>query len=293
MSYPTILAMINELCATAFMMGALGAELRLRQGGAAGDPEIRNILKDAIGALSLGNIDALEPSQRAVIVAQLTYALQEALDLIREPERPAGWAYQDATILQDRGRGSRAMAHIIADLARQRPKFAALLEREPRFLDIGTGVAFIAIEAAKLWPKMRITGIDIWDPALKLAETNIAGEGLQDRIALRRQSVAEIDDESAFDLIWMPSMFLPLKVIELALPRVVRALSSGGMLILGTYAPALGPFGRFASRLLTVRSGGHPWDQSEMKDRLVPLGLVDIEPVVLTSTTHGVLARKS
>jgi hypothetical protein len=41
-----------------------------------------------------------------------------------------------------------------------------------------------------------------------------------------------------------------------------------------------------------VRSGGHPWDQEEMAERLLRLGLVDIEPVTLTSATYGVLARK-
>ncbi|HWE76752.1 MAG TPA: class I SAM-dependent methyltransferase [Stellaceae bacterium] len=292
MSYPSILAKMNELCATAFMMGALGAELRLQQEGVAGDTQIRAVLKDAVGALGLDGIDALEPAQRAVVIGQLTYALQEALDLIREPQRAAGWAYQDAAILQDRGRGSRAMGQVIAGLARQYPPLAAVLDAGPRFLDIGTGVAFIAIEAAKLWPKMKVTGIDIWEPALKLAASNIANEGVGDRVTLRRQSVAELDDEEAFDLVWMPSMFLPLPVIEAALPRVVRALARGGALILGTYAPPPGPFGRFTSKLLTVRSGGHAWDQEEMTARLRQLDLVDIEPVMLTSTTHGVLARK-
>ena len=258
MSYPSIQAKMNELCATAFMMGALGAELRLQQEGAAGDAQIRAVLKDAVGAIGVDGIEALEPPQRAVVIGQLTYALQEALDLIREPQRAAGWSYEDATILQDRGRGSRAMGQVIASLAQRRPPLAALLEAGPRFLDIGTGVAFIAIEAAKRWPKMQVTGIDIWEPALKLAESNIAAEGVGDRVRLRRQSVAEIDDEAAFDLVWMPSMFLPLPVIEAALPRVVRALAPGGMLILGTYAPPPGPFGRFASKLLTVRSGGIP-----------------------------------
>lgn len=184
------------------------------------------------------------------------------------------------------------MGQVIAGLAQRRPALAAVLEAEPRFLDIGTGVAFIAIEAAKLWPTMKVTGIDIWEPALKLAESNIAAEGVGDRVSLRRQSVAELDEEEAFDLVWMPSMFLPLSVIERALPRVVRALAPGGSLILGTYAPPPGPFGRFTSKLLTVRSGGYPWDQEEMTAHLRRLDLVDIEPVMLTSTTYGVLARK-
>jgi cyclopropane fatty-acyl-phospholipid synthase-like methyltransferase len=62
---------------------------------------------------------------------------------------------------------------------------AALL-RDCRFLDIGTGVGWLAIEAAKTWPGMRVVGLDIWEPSLQLAATNISAEGLTDRVTLRR-----------------------------------------------------------------------------------------------------------
>ncbi len=291
MSYQPLLAKVLELADTVKLIGALGAELRLRQMNVSGDPRVRAALKEMVATLGPDMLEGVDPSQLAVVIGQISYNLQEALDLMREPERAPGWSYDDPAILQDRGRGSAAMAGIFNNLARTRPALAAVLTGERCLLDIGTGVAWIAIAAAKAWPGMRVVGIDIWGPALTLAESNIAAEGMQHRITLRRQSVAEIEDEKAFDLVWMPSMFLPRDVVNAALPRVVKAMRPGGMLVFGMYAAAPGPHGEAAAKLLTVRSGGYPWAQDEFQAKLEALGLQNIEFVMLTGTTRGVLAR--
>jgi 2-polyprenyl-3-methyl-5-hydroxy-6-metoxy-1,4-benzoquinol methylase len=200
-------------------MGVLGAELRLRQMGKEGHPRVREALRAVLDSLEPGLLDGLEPGQVAAIIGRLTYGLQDALDLIREPERAPGWAYTDPAVLQERGRGSRAVVRNIANLARQRPALAATLSNA-KFLDVGTGVGWLAIEAAKTWPEMQIIGLDIWEPSLELARTNIAAEGMQNRITLRRQSVTDIEDEATFDIIWMPGPFLPREAVNSALPRV-------------------------------------------------------------------------
>jgi len=277
MSYSALLAKAHELEAAAQTMGALGAELRLRQTGQDGDPRVRGALQAVVKNLEPGLLDGLEPDQIAAIIGHVTYALQEALDLIREPERAPGWGYKDPAILQERGRGSRAAARNFANLARQRPALAALLG-DCRFLDIGTGVGWLAIETAKTWPGMRVVGLDIWEPSLQLAAANIAAEGLQERITLRRQSVTEIDDEAAFDLVWLPSPFLPRDVVDSALPRVVHALAPGGFLLFGMFvSPRPGPLSHALTDLLTIRSGGHPWRSGEAEERLRAVGLRDVE----------------
>jgi SAM-dependent methyltransferase len=153
----------------------------------------------------------------------------------------------------------------------------AILLENCRFLDIGTGVGWLAIEAAKTWPGMQVVGIDIWEPSLQLAATNVAAEGMQDRITLRRQSVAEIDDEAAFDLIWLSSPFLSRVIVDRALPRVVRALAPGGFLVFGIFASRPGPLNQALTDLLTIRSGGHPWRSEEVEERLRALGLRNVE----------------
>ena len=137
-------------------MGALGAELRLRQSGKDGDPRLRSALRAVADKFGPEQIDALAPGQIATIVGQLTYALQEALDLIREPDRAPGWTYEDPSVLQERGRGSRAGARNFETIARQRPALATVLDGNTKFLDVGTGTGWLAIECAKIWPRMQI-----------------------------------------------------------------------------------------------------------------------------------------
>ena len=91
MGYPELLAKTHGLAAAAQTMGVLGAVLRLRQMGQDGHPRVRGALQAVLRNLEPGLLDGLEPGQMAAIVGHLTYALQEALDLIREPERSPGW----------------------------------------------------------------------------------------------------------------------------------------------------------------------------------------------------------
>jgi SAM-dependent methyltransferase len=277
MSFEALFTRVRDLVATAQLMGVLGAELRLRQSGNEGHPRVREAFKKIIDSVEPGLLDGLEPAQAAVIVGQLTYGLQEALDLIADPARPPGWSYTDPAVLQERGRGSRRVPHLIAQAARERPVLASVLRGERDFLDIGIGVGWLSIEAAKIWPAMRVVGLDVWEPSLKLAETNIAAENMQDRIVLRRQGITEIEDEHAFDLIWLPSMFLPREIIDEVMRRIMRALKPDGMLVFGMFAPGAGPLGQKLTDLLTVRSGGHPWTGAEAQDLLRSAGLADVE----------------
>lgn len=293
MDYRQLYAKTQELAATAQVIGALGAELRLRQTGREGDPRVRGALRAIVTELAgPGAIDGLEPGQMATIVGQLTYALQEALDLMRDPERAPGWTYIDPVILQERGRGSRAGATNFRNMAETRPALRAILEDDCRFLDVGIGAAWLSIQAAQYWPRMRIVGLDILEPALTLAEANIAEHGLHERIALRRQSITELDDEAAYNLAWLPSMFLPVEAVDEALPRVARALVPGGMLVLGMFAAAPGPHGATVRDLLTIRSGGHPWGIPEIEARLTGAGFRDLEFVNAGSTTCVMLATR-
>jgi 2-polyprenyl-3-methyl-5-hydroxy-6-metoxy-1,4-benzoquinol methylase len=292
MSFPIFYAKVRELAATAQAMGAVGAELRLRQSGIDGDPRVRKALQAVANKFGPDLIDGLAPAQIDTVVGQLTYALQEALDLIREPAREPGWTYEDPTVLQQRGRGSRAGARNFETIARRRPAFAAVLEGNCRFLDVGTGTGWLAIECAKIWPRMQIVGIDIWEPALKLAKSNISDEGLEKRITLREQDVGDLSEDRAFNFIWVASMFLPITIIDSVIARVVQALIPGGFVVFGMFAAAPGPYGEAVRNLLTVRSGGYPWQPEEIGDRLRSAGLQDVEFVDSASTTCVMIGRR-
>jgi precorrin-6B methylase 2 len=273
-------------------MGALGAELRLRQKGEDGDPRIRDAMKSVLENLEPGLFDGVEPNQAASVSSRLNFALQDALEFMNDPDRAPGWGYTDPKVLQERGRDSAFVARNIASLGQERPALESALS-EGEFLDVGTGVGWLAIEAAKLWPNMRIVGLDIWEPALKLAEANISAEGLQDRITLRRQSVSEIDDDAAFNVIWLPAGFLPQHVVNDALPRLNLALKPGGFLVCGGLAPSSESLSQSLSDLQIIRQGGHPWRVEEITERLNGTGFEDIEYVKgERGNTSRVLARR-
>jgi hypothetical protein len=115
---------------------------------------------------------------------------------------------------------------------------------------------------------------------------------MQNRITLRRQSVTDIEDEAAFDIIWMPGPFLPRKVVNSALPRMVRALTPAGFLLFGMFASRPNPLSQALSELSTIRSGGHPWQFDELKEQLGAVGLRDIEHAADDDLANMVIAKR-
>src|SRR5206468_2176457 len=101
------------------------------------------------------------------------------------------------------------------------------------FLDVGTGVGLLAVAAAGTWPDATVVGIDTWDASLEGAHANVESANLGDRITLRKQDVAEVDDVDAFDCVWVPTFFLTEAILEDALPKLVNATRPGGWIVLG------------------------------------------------------------
>ena len=127
---------------------------------------------------------------------------------------------------------------------------------------------------------------------MKLAKGNIAAEGLQDRITLRRQNVTELDDDKAFDFAFVPSMFFPIELLDHAVARVIQALVPGGFLVCRYCCTGAGPHGAAVRDLLTIRCGGHPWQLEEIGSRLRLAGLQDVEFINSGSTICVMLGRR-
>jgi predicted RNA methylase len=97
-----------------------------------------------------------------------------------------------------------------------------------RFLDIGTGSGWLAIEAALSWPALRVVGVDPWEPALVLARRNLAQSGVAERVELRAQHVELLMDEAAFTVAWLPGPFIAAEIADRVLDRLRCALALGG-----------------------------------------------------------------
>jgi SAM-dependent methyltransferase len=174
-------------------------------------------------------------------------------------------------------------------LAAERPTLDAALRG--RFLDVGTGVGAIALEAAAQFPSLRVVGLDIWEPALALARANVAGSPHAERIAIRAQDVTSLDEVAAYTLAWLPAPFLTRAVAQAALDRLVAALVPGGYLVVGLYIPPADAVGAALANLRLVRSGGHLWESEAMEEELRSRGLTGVETCAGPHSVTFVMGR--
>src|SRR5262249_1283291 len=162
----------------------------LAQAGDQANSDVAAALRAVSSAAGLPDPSQLAPPQREMVAGVVRMCLHQAQDLVDDPGRPSGWTFTDPAILGGCGRGSSMVPGVPAARV---PELAGITS----FLDVGTGVGLLAIAAARTWPDAAITGIDIWDPALRIAAENVNAAGLGDRITLRHENVASLDDRDS------------------------------------------------------------------------------------------------
>lgn len=71
-----------------------------------------------------------------------------------------------------------------------------------KILDVGSGPGHLAVEIARLLPETEIVGLDLSASMIEIAEENVAGQGVSDRVAFRQGDAAEIPFvDCAFDFV--------------------------------------------------------------------------------------------
>ena len=263
------MALTNRLLTDADALAALTARLRLAEANESADPAVRAQLDrvaDVLGARE--HYDALEPGERAMVIAFSRSYLRQALDLVEDPTREPGWSYADPVLLQAQGSASTAVARLFAAAGLGAPGI--------RILDVGTGVAGLAIAFCGTYPDSTVVGVDPWEPALEIARRNIADAGLEGRITLLQRTVQELDDADGFDLAWLPSFFIPEAVLDEALARIHELLRHGGRLVIGTRQGEADSLEAVVDDLRTIRSGGSAVGPEDARDRLERAGFNDV-----------------
>ena len=122
-----------------------------------------------------------------------------------------------------------------------------------------------------------MVGVDPWEPALTLARQNLAQRGVAERVELRLQRAAEVEETATFTLAWLPEPFIAAEIVDRMLERVRDALAPAGWLIFGLNPPPHGPLAEALTSLRIVRSGGHPWTSKEVEKKLQAHGFEQIE----------------
>lgn len=256
----------------------------------AGAPE-RTAVLEAAGLVERDGADAdLSPSLRFGAGPTAAGAVEARLSSLRRAASAAagnesgvvggsGWADQGDDVLLSQGRASAGTGNVLATrIAPQLDGLAERLDRDgSRVLDVGTGVAALAVSLARAFPHALVFGIDILQRALDLARIETEGApDVADRVSLRRLDVAELTEQAVYELIWLPVPYLTEAALTAALPRLVDALAPGGWIVAGTDPAAPDDLGRAVARWNAVLRGGNAYDADLMAGTLTASGLRDV-----------------
>ncbi|MDZ7733658.1 MAG: class I SAM-dependent methyltransferase [Acidimicrobiia bacterium] len=244
------------------------AALDLAEGGD-GDRRLSDDLRDAL-APPIG--DALRAELRSD-----GHQIAALIDEARTGQLRGGWHHDDPDLVDAQGETGR-----IFGLAAQLllPSYGDVDERlrrpGARFLDVGAGVAVLSIELVACIPRFDAVGIEPLAIAREIGERKIDAAGLSDRIELRDQLVEDLDDSDAYDLAYVPGIFLAYVFPARSPPRSCNALRPGGTIIalsLGSTGDALVDSVR---RFRVAWWGGRTLDARAVQEQLDAHGFVDL-----------------
>ncbi|MFJ7495156.1 methyltransferase [Streptomyces sp. NPDC097727] len=198
---------------------------------------------------------------------------------------PAGgfggdWADQDDAVLLSQGRASAMTGRALAGrVVPALPGLGDRLDRTgSRILDVGTGVAALALALAQGLPHAEVVGIDVMERVLGLAAAELANAqaDVAGRVTLRHLDVAGLAERAAYDLAWLPAPFLSTNALTAAVPRLIDALRPGGWLVVGTNPAVADPLRQAVTGWNAVRNGGNSLDTDRMVEMLTAAGSVDV-----------------
>jgi methylase of polypeptide subunit release factors len=272
-------ASINQLVMAAETLAAVGLALA-QQAGDVSLPDDFRVGVDAVARGKLGDLSSLDPRQAKALGSLARALLAQAAAFSTNPQEPAAWAVTDPVVLQSQGQASAALAVPVCDAVV--PRCAGLSQRleasGSAILDVGSGVGALALAFAHRYPSARVVGLDVWEPALTAARGNVAAADMSDRVEIRKQDVAALDEHNVYDLVWFAGPFIPGAIVADSISRVAAACRPGGVVVYGTFG-GLDPMSSALANLRILRSGGPVIDDSEIERLLVSAGLEQIEHV--------------
>ena len=101
--------------------------------------------------------------------------------------------------------------------------------------------------------------------------------------------IEDLADREAFDLIWLPQIFLPREVLERGLRRAWAALRPGGWILLIAYSTPGMDLDAALGRLMNVLWGGDPLYPEQVAELLAAAAFARDDPQADRGPTTGVL----
>ena len=219
---------------------AVGLALQARVDRPPTDAALTGRIADVLAVLGVRDIiDDLSEADSATLLAGIRTDLFTAATALRGTSPVSGWTHVKADLLQSAGDVSAGFPRLL--LTRIAPQLEGLVDRlaspDAAFLDVGVGVAALSIAMVRQWPRLRVVGVDPWGPAITIGWRNVESAGLAGQIDLREAAAEDLSDTDAFDLAWIPSLFIPQRSIARIVERVARSLRPGGWLLFAAMNP--------------------------------------------------------
>jgi 2-polyprenyl-3-methyl-5-hydroxy-6-metoxy-1,4-benzoquinol methylase len=108
-----------------------------------------------------------------------------------------------------------------------------LADPPARVADVACGQGRSSIELARAYPKVRVDGIDSDRASIGRARENLAGSGVEDRVAFHERDAAGAEAAGGYDLVTifeaLHDMSFPVEVLSAAR----RLLADGGVVLIG------------------------------------------------------------
>ena len=292
MSFQSAMRSAQKLNDSVQTLASIGASLVLASGARKSDPKIAACLDAVIDAFDADLLDDLSEEEAHVLYSSIRSFLGQALDMIENPGRPASWSFDDPAILQAQGRASLVLMNVIANFVASKPDFQERLARPGKFIDVGSGVGRISINAAERWPQLRVDGLDIFEPALTLAAENLAASAVSDRVIFHNADFADLKHENEYCVAFVAGPFIPLDAVEKGIPALHRAMEPGGWVFFALYRAEPDQLSQALLDLRVARSGGHTWTREGVGDLLTGAGMIEATEIATTSSSMLVAARK-
>jgi precorrin-6B methylase 2 len=189
-----------------------------------------------------------------------------------------GWSHTDAAIIEAQGSLTQLWTSRALPKLRFLPGLIPRLEKPgASLLDVGAGAAGLSITLCRHFPHLRSVALEPAPHSAAIGERHVQEAGLADRVLIRRERVENVADEQAFDLVFLPQMFLPDPIIREAFERVFRAMKPGGWLLVAVLSQdGQGPISA-VNRLKNLLWGGSFRDVAHIKPQLAAAGF---DPVI-------------
>jgi hypothetical protein len=239
-----------------------------------GSPD--DLVRAAGEVVTAVGIDASQELDRRGIAAEAAAALLQTAALVGGGV--AWWADQPDEALIAQGRSSAQAAAMLKTFGV--PMMSglgdALSRPGARMLDVGTGVAALAVAWAELFPALTVVGLDVMPRVLALAAQTVAASTVADRVVLREQDIGTLDDEGLYALAWLPAPFVPDPALRAGVVRISRAPAAGGWAMVAHSKFAGDPLEDALSRFKTVAYGGTALNDDQAQTLLREAGLGDV-----------------